>query len=266
MKTVLKGFALVSLLAMFFCSNASSKTIRVPADSSTIQKGINGAVNGDTVLVSDGTYVENIDFKGKAIRVSSVNGADLTIIDGKNSNYTVKFDASETSASMLRGFTVKGGKNFGIYVGNAEPAIQNCKIVSNLNGVYVLRENGGDFIKNNSFEANTDWPVQLHPGSVDSVVANNTFVRNVPNHYNAFLIIEGNNSGVITESTTWPVPPDSFCYLFATDHNVIIQSAPAPVLTLRRGTVVKMLTSTIQVGGNGTNQYGKLVARGVTFT
>jgi serine protease len=66
-------------------STASAVTIRVPADQPTIQAAINAANNGDTVLVSDGTYKENINFNGKAIRVTSVNGATTTIIDGGRS-------------------------------------------------------------------------------------------------------------------------------------------------------------------------------------
>jgi len=76
-KTVLKGFGLVSLLVVFFCSHANSKMIRVPADSSTIQKGISGAVNGDTVFVASGTDNESIDSNGKAILVRGENGGDF---------------------------------------------------------------------------------------------------------------------------------------------------------------------------------------------
>jgi hypothetical protein len=63
--------------------SASAQTIiHIPADQPTIQAGIDAAHNGDTVLVSPGTYYENIDFKGKAITVTSSAGAAVTTIDG----------------------------------------------------------------------------------------------------------------------------------------------------------------------------------------
>ena len=42
---------------------------------SSIQSGIDAAVDGDIVLVGDGTYRENVDFRGKEITVQSENGA-----------------------------------------------------------------------------------------------------------------------------------------------------------------------------------------------
>src|SRR5271168_3437186 len=46
-------------------------TIHVPGDQPSIQAGIDASSNGDVVLVAPGTYNENIDFKGKAITVTS---------------------------------------------------------------------------------------------------------------------------------------------------------------------------------------------------
>ena len=44
------------------------------ADYSSIQAAIDAANNGDEIIVSPGTYVETIDFNGKAITVRSASG------------------------------------------------------------------------------------------------------------------------------------------------------------------------------------------------
>ena len=46
-----------------------SETIYVPDDFSEIQGAINYSTDGDTVLVSAGTYYENINFNGKSISI-----------------------------------------------------------------------------------------------------------------------------------------------------------------------------------------------------
>jgi len=69
---------LVYVLSILFALDAIpfslASTINVPKDQPTIQAGINAASNGDTVLVAPGKYVENINFMGKAITVTSSGG------------------------------------------------------------------------------------------------------------------------------------------------------------------------------------------------
>jgi hypothetical protein len=92
---------------------------RVPQQYPTIQAGITAAVHGDTVLVSEGTYFENIDFSGKRIIVASLYLLDRdtshiprTIIDGSQATSpqsVVSFLSGEDTNSILCGFTVRGG-------------------------------------------------------------------------------------------------------------------------------------------------------------
>ncbi len=98
-----------------------AQVIHVPADQPTIQDGINYASNGDTVLVAQGIYYENIDFSGKAITVASHNLIDPdsshilhTIIDGSqpsnpDRNSMVYFISGEDTNSILYGFTIQNG-------------------------------------------------------------------------------------------------------------------------------------------------------------
>ena len=80
-------------------------TINVPGDFVTIQGAIAdaGTVNGDEIVVTAGTYVENIDFLGKAITLRSASGDPTdTIIDGGGSGTVVTCDSGEDSNTAVR--------------------------------------------------------------------------------------------------------------------------------------------------------------------
>ncbi len=65
-------------LSFIWIRTAAAEVIQVPLGSPTIQGAIDIAANGDTILVAPGTYVENIDFRGKAITVTSKAGPEMT--------------------------------------------------------------------------------------------------------------------------------------------------------------------------------------------
>lgn len=116
-------------------------TIRVPSDQPTIQNAINTAINGDTVLVAPGTYVENINFLGKAITVTSEGGPEVTVIDGNQADSVVTFASGEGTSSVLDGFTLQNGRSGfdtpgfgdggGIRINNSSPTITRNKILNN---------------------------------------------------------------------------------------------------------------------------------------
>ncbi|MBE0535983.1 MAG: hypothetical protein IH624_09970 [Phycisphaerae bacterium] len=116
----------------------------VPQHYSTIQQAIDLAEDGETVLVADGVYTgtgnTNIDFKGKAITVRSVNGPDNCIIDCQNVAGRRGFylHSGEGADSVIKGFTVTRGYANGhparggaILCEGAAPTIEDCILIAN---------------------------------------------------------------------------------------------------------------------------------------
>lgn len=118
---------------------ARARVVHVPGDSLTIQGGINGTTDGDTVLVATGWYYECIDFLGKAIIVTSEKGADSTWIVGNwdvPDNPIVSFHCEEDSNSIINGFTITGCGwvdrcSHAVFCSNASPTITKNVITKN---------------------------------------------------------------------------------------------------------------------------------------
>ncbi len=128
-------------------------TLQVPLAFPSIQGAIAAATPGDTVLVAPGTYLETIDFLGKAITVRSSNGAAVTTIDGNQAGSVVTFATSESRSSVLDGFTITNGRGAigaplggagGIQCRNASPTIRRCIITGNFGGDGVAASQTGN--------------------------------------------------------------------------------------------------------------------------
>ena len=139
-RTVYTIIACFTAVLILLPTGALAATIHVPAEQPTIQDGIDAASVGDLVLVSPGTYVENIDFLGKAITVQGEGGPESTVIDGNQAGSVVTFDHVETVDSVIDGFTIRNGSGFfyesnyyggGIECASSCPTIMNCTISQN---------------------------------------------------------------------------------------------------------------------------------------
>lgn len=152
--------AIALFVALSALSTAEAATIRVPADAATIQQAIEAAAAGDTVLVSPGTYVENITFRGKAITVASEQGPAVTIIDGNRTGSVVTFASGENRNAVLAGFTVRNGANSfsggGVLIQNSAPSIIGNWIVNNgaCSGAGIYSYFSSPLIKGNTISRN----------------------------------------------------------------------------------------------------------------
>jgi len=143
-----KMIRIIFVVTMFLVFNSTVFGVpiirTVPSPYVTIQQAIDAAVDGDIVIVADGTYTAsgnyNIDFNGQAITVKSENGPQNCIIDcqdqsGRRGFY---FHSGEEPNSVVSGFTIKGGRiggsdarGGGIYCTGSSPTIANCNITNN---------------------------------------------------------------------------------------------------------------------------------------
>ncbi|MFC1662981.1 C25 family cysteine peptidase [Patescibacteria group bacterium] len=191
--------------------NSQLGPIQVPIDSPTIQGAINIASDGETILVSAGTYNENIDYNGKNITIKSVDGPEVTIIDGKSEASVIAFHNAETSSAVLDGFTLQNGdatNGGGISIDGASPIIKNNIIATNNadsgGGIYAIN-NASPVIYSNKIINNTTTNngAGLYIESSSANIINNTVTKNNAINDGGGLYSTVNINTLITNNIIW---------------------------------------------------------------
>ena len=132
------AFLILSALA----GVSAARTIYVPEDYARIQWAVDNASAGDTIIVRDGVYVENVNVN-KRLTIMSENGSDKTIVQAANPDTPV-FKITSWSPWYgeyvnISGLTVKGGDcGFNIEDDWVDYCmISNCIITNNKYGIYL---------------------------------------------------------------------------------------------------------------------------------
>lgn len=174
------------LVILFFLLTTTStvfaSTLKVDENGdekySTIQEAVNNASRGDTILVSPGTYVENIYIDKKlAILANSEYSSDVIIQAARMEEHVLHIKADGVTIS---GFTVKdagGPEKTGIYL----DSVENCNISNNVlsdnqNGIGLSSSTGNILIDNNINSSR--WIGIYFERSNDNLLDNNSIVLN----------------------------------------------------------------------------------------
>ena len=81
----------------------------VPETCPTIQEAIHSAVDGETVCVSPGLYVETLEMIAKDVALVGLEGSENTTIDADDMGPVMQFIQANGPEAALHGFTLRNG-------------------------------------------------------------------------------------------------------------------------------------------------------------
>lgn len=141
-----KPFAIyIFLLFLLVPVNAFAEEFKVESGQS-IQRAVEGAGNGDTILVSPGVFKENL----KVNKEISIKGEEGTIIDGGGNGNVILVTASNV---IIEGLTIRnsgsGQEDSGIYIKKGYKTVIKNNILKNVqNGIYIANSNENQILGN----------------------------------------------------------------------------------------------------------------------
>jgi parallel beta-helix repeat protein len=211
---------------------ASPATIYVPDNYPTIQAAVDAANPGDTIIVRDGTYTENVNVNKDHLTIKSENGADLTIVQAANPDDHI-FGVSSNYVT-ISGFTVRGQGVWGefpyfpagISLGDIDcttviypgPSSTHCIISDNFvmdiyYGIRLVRSNNNS-VTNNAV-SNTNDGICLYEYDEWNILSNNVISDSIDygiyvrasNNILSGNTISNNGVGLFLEDAT-----DNFIY------------------------------------------------------
>jgi len=137
----------------------------------TINHAISQAASGDTIIVHDGTYVENVGVN-KSLTIQSMNGAAVTIVQAAN----IDDHVFEVMANLviIRGFTVSNGRNAdGIRLYHSSDNTIESNICSNNGtGIRLSNDSNRNTIQDNTCSDNDHGGISLYDSSGNTIESN----------------------------------------------------------------------------------------------
>ncbi len=168
---------LAAILLLLLASVATAKVVYVPDNYPTIQQAINNASKGDTIVVRDGIYVENVVVNVESLTIKSENGSANCILQAAYKRKPV-FDVNADHVN-ISGFTIKGADK-GINLNANRCSITNNNVSNNYYGIYLYSSNNSTLANNRMF--NNTYNLEIWRGYYNNIDKTNT-VNGKPVYY-----------------------------------------------------------------------------------
>jgi len=203
---------ILAFICLFLALPCKARTITVdddgPADFNNIQAAIDDANAGDTIVVAEGTYYENIRMKdGITLQGSDPHG---TIIDGGENGHVVVFNLA---SGTISGFTITNSGqsplySAGVFTSQCNVRIENNIITNNNIGITLSSNSNGIIVDNKVVNNSGSRAIKLSYSEatiLNNIVAHNS--RRAIHCYESLLVVINNtiaNNGTIGITLSLP--------------------------------------------------------------
>jgi parallel beta-helix repeat protein len=171
-------------------------------DFTTIGDAVASAVAGDTIIVKDGTYNENV-VVDKALTIQSENGFATTFVQAASATADV-FQITAADVT-LDGFTVSGATSMGksgihLYGYSASScSIENNMCTGNSYGIALDPAGSGNTVTNNTCASNGRYGVELM-NTVGNVITGNAVWGHTESSGYGIYLADNADGNTVTEN------------------------------------------------------------------
>ena len=156
-----------------------------------IQAAVNAATSGDTIIVRDGFYTENVDVNTAYLTIQSENGTASCVVNASNPSDHVFYITADYM--NITGLTVQNATSYpkaGIYLNAANYCnISSNNATNNRYGIYLYSSSNNNLTSNTAL--NNSWEGIYLSSSSNNNLNNNTVSSN---GYGIWLSSSSNNT------------------------------------------------------------------------
>lgn len=167
------------------------------ADFTSIQEAVTAAAEGDTIIVGDGTYTENV-IVDKSLVIQSENGAELTTVQAAAANTDVFSVTAEDV--IINGFSIFGATATGKSGIAVKGTSGSCKIINNhcngnSEGITISSDN--NTISNNTCTLGGRYGISLS-NATGNFITSNSCINNTDGSGFAIYLADNARANIVS--------------------------------------------------------------------